>query len=307
MGAGWVPPQSSASASASLLARFRPILSNALSVVRRGQPQVIWTPPRLGGGNHLYLWMGAWAARARGEIRFVLKQPGMDVWISHFPALRELTIDVNQVKFTMDRANLWFHDFDEFGIDTLDAFTSEVLLNSDQFQERLKTARKDTTPETLTINVRRGDYYSNDAFRKRYAMDHEHLMDLVSEHVLREGSGVKQSDRSILAVSDDPEWCANYLPDLLRSSRLSVAPRTDMFDDLAHLAVADSLVLSNSTFSYWGGYLNDVVQGANEGSRSRVWAPTFHDREGRSPRSGLLSPRWNLLENHSHEASRIVS
>ena len=44
-----------------------------------------------------------------------------------------------------------------------------------------------------------------------------------------------------------------------------------MFGDLAVLAAAHRLILTNTTFGYWGGYIADAL------NQAQVWVPSEHE------------------------------
>ena len=64
-----------------------------------------------------------------------------------------------------------------------------------------------------------------------------------------------------------------------------------MFDDLAVLACAKRLILANSTFSYWGAFIAQVLGAQLE----NIVAPAFH--QGGVPTASELwrDPRWNFI------------
>ncbi len=62
---------------------------------------------------------------------------------------------------------------------------------------------------------------------------------------------------------------------------------------LAMLSNAPRLILANSTFSYWGGYLSSW----RFGSPARVVAPWFHIRTDLGGAAWQLDPRWSVVED----------
>ena len=94
-----------------------------------------------------------------------------------------------------------------------------------------------------------------------------------------------------LSDSDDPDWCVTHLSDLFADGDVRVMPSPhDMFQDLAQVSSADNLILANSTFSYWGGYL---ASSRPPGQRPRrVVAPLFFGRHYPYSESALLLPEW---------------
>jgi hypothetical protein len=265
----------------------------ALDLVRRGRP-VAWTPPFMGFGNHALLWFWAW--RGRGASRTVLRTASMAPWLSLFPAAQALTVDRSSVGFLDRRLNPVDipgergappHTID-WTAEELHGFVTELLLSSREFRGLASAAG--IGDGDLVVNVRRGDYYSPENVG-RWGYDQASFL----SQAVTAAHARDPVDR-VVVVSDDPGWCDTRLGGLAE-----VVPRVDVRppDDgparnLATLVAARRLVLTNSSFSYWGGYIGDVLDG---GARREVVAPWLFDREQNDGRSWLLSPGWTVVED----------
>jgi hypothetical protein len=88
----------------------------------------------------------------------------------------------------------------------------------------------------------------------------------------------------IVVVGDEPEWLAGQLGD----ERLRVE-RNDEIVDLLLLANAEQLVLSNSSFGWWGGWLNRRA--------TRILAPRhwIGFRDGREAPHRIVPDRWEQV------------
>lgn len=258
--------------------------------LRRGPGEVNWTPPALGFGNHLYMWLHAWMRQQSGVTSRVLYDESMASWLNSFPELRPLTVQRENVRLTDKRFILWGQRFgDDFAPDALAAFAQACLLESGPMQQALDRARAVLDSEVLVVNVRRGDYYSVPKFFDRYGMNIEEYVAFAVKGVARNRGFTR-----IRVISDDPQWCQLNLPSLARLAPIDFGPgKHGPLEDLATLAAAESLVLANSTFSYWGAYLNNVV---HSGGHDRVWAPRFHARHLNGGHAWQLDPRWNVIE-----------
>lgn len=292
---GWAPPQALEMRAPIARRVLRRVAQLPLQEVRsRSGKYVVWTPPSLGGGNHLYMWMYAWDRTRNGYPTWVLEQPGMRAWIDEFPALGALTLTQERVPFRAARGLVWNQEYP--GADVMSGFLRHVLLTSRKFQEALHDAEASIPAGGVVLNVRRGDYYSNPAVARNYAMDYPYLLRMVRDVVLDD---VK---RPIIVVSDDLQWCRTALPESLPGSDL-LFPPAGVFGGLALVATGATAILSNSTFSYWGGYLNEEIHGPS----AHVWVPRFHSRNSVDGVVWQQSPNWKFLENVTHEMSRDVS
>lgn len=267
------------------------LIRPTLARLRTGPRQVLWTPPRIGLGNMLYLWLWARTRREQGIDAWVLGVPAMEPWFAEFDVLRELTLDRKDVGWRDQRPLEWAQAWGyHYSGDQLIAFASE-LINSPPFAARRRQCSTQLSERTLVVNVRRGDYYSVPEHRERFGMN---LVGWVKHAVplALESTPIER----IQLVSDDLDWCARELRWLERIrptsfDRIGVGPA----DDLAVLTSADALVLSNSTFSYWGGHFNGARRGGGDHS---IVAPAFHGRgQSDGNRSWHLDPAWRIIED----------
>lgn len=105
---------------------------------------------------------------------------------------------------------------------------------------------------------------------------------------------VKASVVSIHVVSDGIDWCHARLGWLADYAPLTFADGETPMQNLVTVATARRLVLTNSTFSYWGAYISNVLHRDNH---AHVHAPWFHARTIADGRAYQLDPRWTIIEN----------
>lgn len=273
--------------------RFRTLVAAALGRVRTAEPSVLWGNEPMNGGNLLFLWATAWARHQETGARWVVRyKPKMDPWLAEFPALAELTVAESEIGFRQHRTLGWGQDVGvDFQLSHLKEFCRTVLLSGSDFPDRWASVHRDA----VVINVRRGDYYSVPEHRRRYGFD----VPAYVAAALEEAGGVGRKpgdlswlgDRPVVAVSDDPQWCRDHLSHLVPGPLETMPEPHDMFQDLAQISAAQVLILANSTFSYWGGYLASSRPVRER--PQRVIAPVFFARETyHAAESPLLLPEW---------------
>ena len=104
------------------------------------------------------------------------------------------------------------------------------------------------TPEvsgknTCSIHVRRGDFL--------HKQSHHPIQTL--EYYL-EAMSFFSKDTIFLISSDDHQWCTKtFTPD--KGSFLFVEPIND-YNDISIMSLCDNNIIANSTFSWWGAWLN---------------------------------------------------
>ncbi|MGO1504472.1 alpha-1,2-fucosyltransferase [Microbacterium sp.] len=266
---------------------LRAAVQRALDLARsRPQaPTVQFTPKNVRGGNILYYWQWAYLGRAQDQRRSILETEHMPQWTQEFPALADLTISRSAVNLLDQRTFATRHHYGtSFTTQENQDFCRWVLDRSPHFGQRLEQARKTIGDDTCVVNVRRGDYYSVPEFRAEFGMDiRSHIAESIE---ILEDQGRLSDD--LLIVSDDPGWCRSHLSDVLPSTPRFLTGRVSMFDDLAALASARTLVLSNSTFAYWGSFFASSLQADH-----LAIAPPFHQRTGAGGLvEDLFSPDW---------------
>lgn len=209
----------------------------------------------------------------------------MTEWLEEFPLLRPLTIEEREIGRLDARAFATRFIFDlDFDRRDNDVFCRALVASSERFRERLDRVAEVLGPDTCVINVRRGDYYSVPAFARRFGIDIPHHVQ--EALALVEAAG--RSTEDLLVVSDDIAWCRKELGGLVPGRMRADPARSSMFDDLAVLASARTLVLANSTFSYWGSYI----------ARSRIpdhlaIAPSHHELlEDGTAIAPMNDPAW---------------
>lgn len=263
------------------------VFARLVAPIRRTGPVVLWTPADVNLGNFLFHWMRAHAQQSAGERVHVLRTPAMEPWLDTFPRARSLLIERRQVAFRARRVlGYWQRWDDGFTRDDLTRFVREVLLDAPLTRA---IGRVDHGAD-LVVNVRRGDYYSDPRFRERYAFD---VSDYVERALLT--SAARSPIHRLHVVSDDIRWCRGALDGVLHDHARHVSydeGGTSPLQDLATLAASPRLVLANSTFSYWGGYISGVL---HPDRQADVVAPWFHARFDDHLAADQLDPRWSVV------------
>lgn len=233
-------------------------------------------------GNLLYFWLQAHRGRDAGREILVRENDHFGEWPHVWPEVARLSVArpmIGRTDRLLDTPHLHFQ---HYGVDftraDVDRFARDCLLSSAFTAEM-------TEPDahTLTINVRRGDYYSDPVYRSLYGID----IDAYLRRAVEIASSGRDT-RRVVVVSDDADWCATRLAWLSEVGEVHIV-RGSPVTHLATLASASNLVLSNSTFSYWGGYL----AGAASGCRNVV-APALHVRDVNGGVPWQHYPSWNV-------------
>lgn len=251
-----------------------------LSSVRRGR-EVAWAPERMGLGNLLTL--GQWASSAPD--RYVLLHPARAEFIGWFPELRTrrfLTRD--EVRFTDQRAAPWRGERSvRPDPDRRTAYIKDLLLPGSSVTEG------PTLRGTLVVNVRRGDYYSVPEHRAEFGFNVPAYVETALALAVAEGG----APRAIHVVSDDGAWCAERLGALLEGVASVTYAQPGAAGHFNSVVRAERLIITNSTFSYWGGFVGDVRRPGRQ-----VVVPWLFSRSLDGGDSGpQISADWRVVES----------
>jgi hypothetical protein len=129
----------------------------------------------------------------------------------------------------------------------------------------------------VSVHVRRGDYVST-GFG-------DHWGDLAGDGYYQRAVAEIGSDVTYLVFSDDLKWCRQSLgiDDALYVD-------VDAYTSLCLLTACDISVIANSTFSWWGAYLN---RNADVYAPSRWYGPAMEPPN--DVQNDILLPAWRKI------------
>lgn len=107
---------------------------------------------------------------------------------------------------------------------------------------------------SVSLHVRRGDYFNNPNSRRIHAVDLSGYYKKAIEYVSR-----RVSDPVFYVFSDDHDWVLRNV-DLPKSSRIvkhNIGPMS--YVDMWLMSVCKNNIMANSSFSWWGAWLNESV------------------------------------------------
>lgn len=109
----------------------------------------------------------------------------------------------------------------------------------------LKEKYKDLLENNITcsIHVRRGDY-----------LQHQDIHFVQSINYYMRAVKLMPKESVFLIFSDDIEWCKNNFPDI--PERFVYIENQKDFEDLYLMSLCDNNIIANSSFSWWGSWLN---------------------------------------------------
>ena len=163
------------------------------------------------------------------------------------------------------QSELYFKDFENEIID-LFHFSDENINSVKQFIKTINT--KDTN--LTVVHIRRGDYLHNSDF---------HTI-CPKEYYLK--SIDKLGNNCYIFISDDIKW----VKEEFKGENFFYFESGDEILDLTLMTIADNIIISNSSFSWWGAYLN-------KNKDKKVIAPsTWFGNRGPKDIETLIPKNW---------------
>jgi hypothetical protein len=167
----------------------------------------------------------------------------------------------------------------------VDRVASELLARF-QTSPRLRELVDGASRPAIAVHIRCGDYLSPRALAFHGLTSASSLLDALQQ-------AAKESGHSkVVVVSDDPAR-ARAMMDVMNIRTvfdLEYSAGANPWDDLQTLSTCAAVVMNNSSFSWWGGYLASRCRSAV------VFAPTPWYARASGVESVLFDPYWRVYQ-----------
>lgn len=154
---------------------------------------------------------------------------------------------------------------------------------SERLQERMLA-----TP-SLALHVRRGDYISNPGAAAIYRS--------LSLEYYRQSVLARLAERAAVEVyvfSNDIPWCRQHLALPCPVHFIQHTTSASAHEDLALMSAAETIIIANSTFSWWGAWLG-------ERAGRHVVAPASWFHRGTLDDQYLACEGWHLIDDPAEQ------
>lgn len=174
----------------------------------------------------------------------------------------------NKIKYTKDLLLHGYFQSEKYFID----FKNDIvnLFHIPEYDHINKFMSNLPRPIT-TVHIRRGDYLNNSLFHSVLGLDYyKSAMSRLEGH-------------NFLIISDDKKWVEdNFNGDNIWKSKF------DEIEDLVLMTKSDNCIISNSTFSWWGAYLNRTPDKIVISPNSKNWFGPLGPKE----RDDIIPNDW---------------
>lgn len=149
---------------------------------------------------------------------------------------------------------------------------------------------------SLALHVRRGDYLSNSEAAQIYCiLGLEYYQAAIDAWA----AGIPQANLNpeIFVFSNDIPWCRSQFAHPWKTTYVDHNTAATAYEDLILLSAAQSCVIANSTFSWWGAWLQ-------QGSANSVYAPAQWFRPNTLEARHIIPESWKIVCPISNERAR---
>lgn len=110
--------------------------------------------------------------------------------------------------------------------------------------------------KTIALHIRRGDYVQlQHAHVVQDIKYYEQALERMAKELEYETVEALNKDYRVMVFSDDIDWCKTV--DLFKSLKnVKYMARNPPIEDMYLMSMCDHHIIANSTFSWWGAYLN---------------------------------------------------
>lgn len=257
--------------------------------------KILITPKGSRWGNHLYMFLQAFISEKKGIPFKILKLNSMDYWFNEFQNISKYSIKLNELKLLDEKLtqNVFYQHFNkDFNQNQLEDFIVSEILATEKFQEIIKN-KDSVSDKNITINVRRGDFFEGE-YKNIYGFNQpNYIIHVIDNYLLPRIGNVNK----ITVVSDDMIWCKENLYFLQKYTSEVHFPEECIdspINCLYTIANSKNLIIPNSTFSFWGAYISNVIFN----NHKNIYAPIFGARiNHQNIDSYQLNSNWNIIKD----------
>ncbi len=128
---------------------------------------------------------------------------------------------------------------------------SQLVLKNNLSESSLKWKQKMQAGRSVAVHVRRGDYSSKSNYNSFFGT----LSFDYYERAVKEMKA-KIDDPTFFVFSDDIDWCKQNLKFLPEAEFVAHDTAVHASEDLILISLCEHQIIANSTFSWWGAWLN---------------------------------------------------
>ena len=172
----------------------------------------------------------------------------------------------------------YFHNY-EYAEKTWPKISMKILGKLDENTPNLSTNNK-----YLAVHFRGGDYLNDEKTRESHGVTGFNYFNHAIKKLIKETDTNK-----VVFVTDSPDFLRQNLSKF-EDIDINISSSNNIYEDLAVIANSSGVVMSNSSFSWWGAFI------ANKISNAKIIAPTPWFTGKIEEPQYLIPKHWSVLE-----------
>ncbi len=193
-------------------------------------------------------------------------------------------LNINKNKIYFEGYFQSYKYFDHIKDKVLEVFTFPEIIKEDK--NNFKILEKIKNTESVSIHIRRGDYLKIDNFNicdlEYYKKSFLLLIEKLKER------NIEKENINFFIFSDDIAWCMENL-DFLKEYKVDFIDwnkKENSYKDMQLMSECKHNIIPNSTFSWWGAYLNKNINKIV--IAPKYWFKEVKTTEDRCPKDWFL-------------------
>ena len=127
---------------------------------------------------------------------------------------------------------------------------------------------------SIAIHIRRGDYLSI-----------SHVLPVIDKSYIDHCLSKFDNHSQIYIFTDDKEWAKNNL----KYENSIIVDGLDDYEEMWMISLCDNIIMSNSTFSWWGAYLYK--------NKNKIFCPSlWFGPSGENPHFNIFEKNWEIID-----------
>ena len=170
------------------------------------------------------------------------------------PVLKESIVTPFDPNMFRTRRRIYLDGYwqsERYFADIRDLLLDELTIKYEQDKQSREISRQIDSSQSVSIHVRRGDYVSNPGTLETHGICnleyYEQCVRMIAERI---------GSPSFFVFSDDPDWVRD---NLLYDYPMTFVTHNDAsknYEDLRLMSMCQHNIIANSSFSWWGAWLN---------------------------------------------------
>ncbi|MDD6057938.1 MAG: alpha-1,2-fucosyltransferase [Clostridiales bacterium] len=183
-----------------------------------------------------------------------------------------------EVDYDVMLSGYWqtYRYFEAYRPELLSLFTPKQL--SEKATQKIEDIRR--IKNTVAVHIRRGDYLEVNAYiGPEYASDAMRIME------------EKLGNVNYCFFSDDITWVKEYFGEKENHHFISGSTSLTDVEEFFCMVACEHHIIANSTFSWWGAYLNQNKEKIVIAPKVSIWGGDFYPKEWLTLESSLANTR----------------